>query len=334
MSATQTFTIDVLQPTSLAVAPAIGNYGSATTLSATLTAGGSPVADAAGHVHTGCRRPGHHGGHGDDRLERRRVLERREPRGPAGAAGYPSAAIASYGGGSSDAFSAASGGLTIARATPTVTWAAPADITQGEALGAAQLGATASVPGTLTYSPAVGAVLSAGLGQNLTAVFTPSDSTDYTSVSTSAEINVLPKAAPTVALSASTPTPLAGLPLTFTVLAAPPAPGDPTPTGTVQFEVDGSTVGAAVTLASGMATSVSITLTAGAHTITAVYSGDATYAGAPGVAHRDGGGSDRDGEGDGEQPVNHCRPAVDVHHFGRSLGFGLAHADGNGPVRG
>ena len=85
-----------------------------------------------------------------------------------------------------------------------------------------------------------------------------------------------------MALGASNPTPIVGLPLTFTATVTPPASGDPTPTGTVQFELDGSDVGAAVPLAGGVATSGSVTLAAGTHTVTAVYSGDATYAGRPG----------------------------------------------------
>ena len=48
------------------------------------------------------------------------------------------------------------------QATPTITWASPAGITYGTALSAAQLDATASVPGTFTYSPAAGTVLKAG----------------------------------------------------------------------------------------------------------------------------------------------------------------------------
>ena len=43
-----------------------------------------------------------------------------------------------------------------------ITWANPAGIVYGTALGSAQLDATASVPGTFTYSPAAGTVLHAG----------------------------------------------------------------------------------------------------------------------------------------------------------------------------
>src|SRR5207302_985917 len=55
---------------------------------------------------------------------------------------------------------------------PTLAWSNPADIVYRTALGASQLNATATynstnVPGTFTYTPAAGTVLSAGLGQTL-----------------------------------------------------------------------------------------------------------------------------------------------------------------------
>ena len=87
-------------------------------------------------------------------------------------------------------------------------------------------------------------------------------------------------AASLVALTASNPSPRVGLPLMFTA-TDPSTLGGPTPTGTVQFEVDGSDLGMAVALVNGAAASGSVALTAGSHTINAVYSGDATYAGTP-----------------------------------------------------
>ena len=49
--------------------------------------------------------------------------------------------------------------ITVLKATPTITWATPADIVYGTALSATQLNATASVPGTFVYTPAAGTVL-------------------------------------------------------------------------------------------------------------------------------------------------------------------------------
>ena len=48
------------------------------------------------------------------------------------------------------------------------------------------------MPGTFTYTPAAGTVLNAGQGQTLSAVFSPTDSTDYLSVNAQAVLNVTP----------------------------------------------------------------------------------------------------------------------------------------------
>ena len=74
--------------------------------------------------------------------------------------------------------------------TPVLTWANPADITYGTALGATQLDATASVPGSFIYTPAAGTVLSAGANETLSVTFTPTDTTDYGPVTATAMINV------------------------------------------------------------------------------------------------------------------------------------------------
>ena len=46
--------------------------------------------------------------------------------------------------------------INVLKATPVITWATPADITYGTALGATQLNATANTPGTFVYSPVAG----------------------------------------------------------------------------------------------------------------------------------------------------------------------------------
>jgi hypothetical protein len=70
--------------------------------------------------------------------------------------------------------------LTVNQAVPTITWAAPAPIAIGTALGSAQLDATANVPGAFVYLPAAGNVPAAGTAQ-LSAAFTPTDTTNYAS---------------------------------------------------------------------------------------------------------------------------------------------------------
>ena len=79
--------------------------------------------------------------------------------------------------------------LLVNKASPTVTWTPPSPITYGTALSAAQLDATASVPGTFVYSPAAGTVLRAGM-QTLSVTFTPTDTTDYSPVTTSVTLTV------------------------------------------------------------------------------------------------------------------------------------------------
>ena len=69
-----------------------------------------------------------------------------------------------------------------------------------------------------------------------------------------------------------------GQAVSFTATVAAVSPGTGTPTGTVQFNLDGSAFGSPVTLVSGTATSTSTTtLTVGNHVVTAVYSGNSDY---------------------------------------------------------
>src|SRR3984885_8733814 len=79
--------------------------------------------------------------------------------------------------------------LKVNQAAPAITWAQPAPVTAGATLGATQLDATANVPGSFMYSPAAGTVLAAGT-QQLTAVFSPTDTTDYASATAHASLVV------------------------------------------------------------------------------------------------------------------------------------------------
>jgi uncharacterized repeat protein (TIGR02543 family) len=66
--------------------------------------------------------------------------------------------------------------------TPVITWLTPAPITEGTALGTAQLNATANVAGSFAYTPSFGTVLSAGT-HTLSTTFTPADAASYTTAS-------------------------------------------------------------------------------------------------------------------------------------------------------
>ena len=74
----------------------------------------------------------------------------------------------------------------------TVTWATPTAIQEGTALSSTQLNAVGSVPGAYTYTPASGAVLTAGK-QVLKVVFVPTD-VKYETTEAVVEIEVLAKA--------------------------------------------------------------------------------------------------------------------------------------------
>jgi len=90
--------------------------------------------------------------------------------------------------------------LTINKATPTVSWATPTAITYGTALSGTQLNASASVSGSFTYTPASGTILNAGT--NILSVdFTPTDGTNYNSVSGTTVSLVVNKATATISLS-------------------------------------------------------------------------------------------------------------------------------------
>jgi hypothetical protein len=70
-----------------------------------------------------------------------------------------------------------------------VTWAAPAAISYGTALGGTELNATANVPGSFAYAPLAGSVLATG-PQTLSVIFTPVDAVDYTTAASSVTLTI------------------------------------------------------------------------------------------------------------------------------------------------
>ena len=85
------------------------------------------------------------------------------------------------------------------KTTPVIDWKTPSAIVQGTALSSAQLNASTIVPGTLAYTPGAGTVLAAGT-HTLTASFTPSDATLYTTATAfmSLTVNAAPKTTPVI----------------------------------------------------------------------------------------------------------------------------------------
>jgi hypothetical protein len=82
----------------------------------------------------------------------------------------------------------------------------------------------------------------------------------------------------TTTVTASTTTPAKGQNDTFTAAVT----GGPTPTGTVQFSVDSAASGTLVALSNGAAQFVTSFTTAGTHSVTGSYSGDASHSGSNG----------------------------------------------------
>jgi hypothetical protein len=157
---------------------------------------------------------------------------------------------------------------------PAITWATPAPILYGTPLGAAQLDPTSPLPGSFSYSPSAGTVLP--IGQNtLTATFSPTDTTDYTTSTATVTLTVIP-ATPLVSLTASANPVFTSNPVTYTATVVVPAGAPAMPTGAVTF-YDGTTPlgsGAVTASVASFATTASAT---GIHSITAVYSGDTNY---------------------------------------------------------
>lgn len=159
----------------------------------------------------------------------------------------------------------------IFQQVPPITWATPASIVYGAALGGAQLDASSPVAGTFSYSPSAGTVL--GVGQHtLSVTFTPTDTTDYTTATAIVTLNVVP-ANPTLSLTSNANPVFMANAVTFTATI----PGFATPpTGTVTF-YDGSTQIGTGSVNNGSATFTTTSLSSQLHSITAIYSGDSSY---------------------------------------------------------
>jgi uncharacterized protein (TIGR02145 family) len=76
------------------------------------------------------------------------------------------------------------------RIDPVITWENPEDIWFGTLLSEIQLNATANIPGTFVYTPAMRTKLNEGSNQDLKVDFTPSDSTAYNKATKTVKINV------------------------------------------------------------------------------------------------------------------------------------------------
>jgi hypothetical protein len=99
------------------------------------------------------------------------------------------------------------------------------------------------------------------------------------SLSTSAGLGQLVTLAPTTTSLVSSANPsVLGQPVTFTAMVSPVAPSTGTPSGSVTFKDSATVLCSAVPLSAGQAACTVSSLSAGAHAVSAVYSGDASFA--------------------------------------------------------
>jgi hypothetical protein len=162
---------------------------------------------------------------------------------------------------------------TVRRGTPILSWSAPLPITYGTLLTATQLDATASVPGTLTYTPTANTMPGAG-SVSLLAYFKPTDATDYAPAQLTRTLTVN-QASTSVIVATNNISVVANTSVTFTATVQPQIGGSPT--GTVTFYDGSASIGIAAVSAGAQASISIASLALGAHTITAVYPGDTNF---------------------------------------------------------
>jgi hypothetical protein len=147
---------------------------------------------------------------------------------------------ATYGGATGYAPSTSPGAtVTVAKATPVITWSTPAAITYGTALSGTQLNATANVAGSFAYTPGSGTILDAG-AQTLSTTFTPADTANYNTAAASVTLTVN-KANQTI--SWSTPAAITyGTALSGTQLNATVSVSGPSPAGALTYAPPAGTI--------------------------------------------------------------------------------------------
>ncbi|MGB9488925.1 MAG: Ig-like domain repeat protein, partial [Terriglobales bacterium] len=161
---------------------------------------------------------------------------------------------------------------TATKVASVVTWNTPAAITYGTALSATQLDATASVPGAFVYDPASGKVLGAGT-QTLSVKFTPTATSDYTTVAATTVSLVVNQANTTTAITSTSLNPsIVGHSITVHYNVASPGKA----TGSVTITASsGETCTGTVSSVTGDGSCIIKPETVGSITLTGTYGGDA-----------------------------------------------------------
>ena len=157
-------------------------------------------------------------------------------------------------------------------ATNPVFTASYSGFTNGENLGTSGVTGSPSLTTSATPTDPV-----SGSPYTITAAIGSLTASNYTFSFLNGSLTITPADTSVAVISSINPH-CSGAAVNFTATVTPSGAG--TPTGTVQFTVDGGDFGSPVPLSGNSATSGNIfTLTAGGHTITAVYGGDGNFNG-------------------------------------------------------
>jgi hypothetical protein len=180
--------------------------------------------------------------------------------------------------------------ITVTKANPPITWNPATPILTTTILGPSILDATSTVAGTFVYNPAAGLnpgnpnFLPAG-SDVLSTTFTPTDTTDYNTITTTTTVLVT-KATPSIVLQVG-PGNQSYSPNAQEQLTAFVDGTNLAPTGTLQFFDNGKAISSAITGAFTSPGAANLfygpftisPVTAGSHSYTATFSGDSTYLG-------------------------------------------------------
>ena len=142
-------------------------------------------------------------------------------------------------------------------------------------------GATSYVGPTSGGTPYYPSIATPGVGSASVVFWAAAQSVDPTSTNGNDQVYLSSSGATaiqtTMTLSSSANPSLSGEPVTFTATVANASGAGGTPTGAVQFLVDGSSAGSSPLNAAGMATYTTSMLGIGSHTVTAIYAGDGAF---------------------------------------------------------
>ena len=145
--------------------------------------------------------------------------------------------------------------------------------------GSQQLGVVAVGPDTNEQASITTSALNVG-PHAITATYSGDDNFQSSSDATSQNVQ---RAHTSLVVASSADPAKSGQAVTFTATVSPVAPGAGTPTGTVQFTVNGAPIGSAATVVNGVATSTAFSsLSPGNYAISATYSGDGNFLGSSG----------------------------------------------------